>query len=211
MDILRLYVDILGLYVDILCTIHGYPWLFRDIHGYLKGHALCRQPLLASRGCHLGGSVPPFRHSGRPFYHLESTLGDYFDTSGPPWKPWEQQDGCEMLIYWNLFDFGVILGSVYISFVSPKNLKFFFCCSGLFPGHLFIDVWIEISMLGTYKSRFSHWMYCKTRFFMEFVFDGCRGRFLLFLGILGSRFLGFLGFENRLANKGTFGDEADAE
>ena len=28
--------------------------------GYLKGYALCRQPLLASRGCHLGALVRPF-------------------------------------------------------------------------------------------------------------------------------------------------------
>ena len=27
---------------------------------YLKGYALCCWPLLASRGCHLGGSVTPF-------------------------------------------------------------------------------------------------------------------------------------------------------
>jgi len=32
----------------------------------LKAYVLCRQPVLASRGCHLGGSVPPFWRSGTP-------------------------------------------------------------------------------------------------------------------------------------------------
>ena len=40
----------------------------------LQGYALCRQPLLASRVCHLGGLVPPFWYPGGPFWHLGSTL-----------------------------------------------------------------------------------------------------------------------------------------
>ena len=32
--------------------------IFMHCIEYLKGYALCRRPLLASRGCHQGGSVP---------------------------------------------------------------------------------------------------------------------------------------------------------
>ena len=53
-------------------------------------------------------------------------LGNHFSTSGTPWGgmlaprdrpggPWEQQDGLEMVGYRILFDFGMILGPVYIS------------------------------------------------------------------------------------------------
>ena len=40
-----------------------------------KGYALCRQPLLASWDCHLGGLVPPFWYSGRQFWHLGAPWG----------------------------------------------------------------------------------------------------------------------------------------
>ena len=42
---------------------------------YLKGYAICRQPLLAPRGCHFEGLVPPFSHPWGTFWHLGSTLG----------------------------------------------------------------------------------------------------------------------------------------
>ena len=57
-----------------------------------------------------------------------------------PGRPWEQQDELETVVYRTLFDFGVILGPVYISFLSSRTSKFRFCFSGLFPGHLFIDL-----------------------------------------------------------------------
>ena len=43
-----------------------------------------------------------------------------------PGGPWQQQDGLEMVVYMLLFDFGVILGPVYISFLNSRNLKFDF-------------------------------------------------------------------------------------
>ena len=57
---------------------------------------------------------------------------------GHPEGPWEQQDGLEMVVYMILFDFGVMLGLV--RFGIQKALNFVLFVSGLFPGHLFIDV-----------------------------------------------------------------------
>ena len=78
----------------------------------LNGHALCRWPLLAPRGGHLGDLVPPFLYLGRP---------------------WEQQDGHERV--WNMIfiDFRTIWGTFFESFFGHRGLKFQFC-SGLFPG-----------------------------------------------------------------------------
>ena len=44
-------------------------------HVHLKGCAICRRPLLAPRGCHLGAW---FLHFG--------PLADTFGTSGAPWR-----------------------------------------------------------------------------------------------------------------------------
>ena len=52
--------------------------------GYLKGYALCRQPLLTSRECHLGASVLPSLTFWEPFWHLGSSLGGHFGVSGAP-------------------------------------------------------------------------------------------------------------------------------
>ena len=60
-------------------------------------------------------------------------LGDYFSIPGAPGAailapqdhaggPWEQQDGFEMVVYRILFDLGMVLGPVYISFLSSRNL-----------------------------------------------------------------------------------------
>ena len=51
----------------------------------------------------------------------------------------------------------------------------------------------------------------KKRFFMEIVFNEFRDRFLLFFGGLGNCFSGFSGLQNRLENRGIFGDETDPE
>ena len=59
---------------------------------YLEGYPLPPAPL-ARRDRHLGGLVPPFCYSGGPFWHLGSTLGSHFGTSGTPWRTREQQDG----------------------------------------------------------------------------------------------------------------------
>ena len=89
---------------------------------YLKGYALCRRPPLFPRGCHLRGSVPPFRHPGKPFWHLGSTLGSHFGTPGPPWRTmgaagWTQGGPI-------CFDSEVILGPVHLSFLVSIILKF---------------------------------------------------------------------------------------
>ena len=103
----------------------------------LKGYALCRQPLLVPRGCHLGGSAPPFWHHGRPFWHLgsirEAILGPRDRLGGPR----ERQDGHEVV--WNriFIGFGLTLGPVYISLMMSRSLKFHFL-SGLFPRYFFI-------------------------------------------------------------------------
>ena len=62
-------------------------------------------------------------------------LGNNFSTSGASWGGilaprdhlgglWEQQDGLEVVIRSILFDFGVILGPVHISFFSSRRLRF---------------------------------------------------------------------------------------
>ena len=65
------------------------------------------------------------------------TLGDHVGTSGAPrggilarldnpGGPWEQQDGFEVVVRKILFDFGVILGPVYINLLLSGNLEFHF-------------------------------------------------------------------------------------
>ena len=66
-------------------------------------------------------------------------LGDHFGTSGASWgailaprdhpgRPGEQQDGLEVVDNMILFDFGVIMGPVYVSFLGTKifEIRFFF-------------------------------------------------------------------------------------
>ena len=50
--------------------------------------------------------------------------------------PWEQQDGLEVVDNRILFNFGVILGVVYVSFWVSECLRILFF-SSLFPGHFF--------------------------------------------------------------------------
>ena len=160
---------------------------------YLKSYALCPRHLLASRGCHLGGtSGAPWG----PFWHLGR------DHAG---GSWEQQDGFEMVVYTILFDFGVILGPECISFFSSTQTAYYFCFQGLFPGHCSTDFCIEISTPGTPKSGFSHGKYCKNWLFMDIVCNECRDRFLLF-GSLGDSFSDFLSLESRLGNRRFFVD-----
>ena len=71
----------------------------------------------------LGGILAPREHLGEPFWHLGSTLGGHFGTSGAPWEailaprdhpegPWEQQHGHEVANDRILVDFGVISGPI---------------------------------------------------------------------------------------------------
>ncbi len=65
-------------------------------------------------------------------------FGDHFSISGEPWgtilapqdnpwRPWEQQDGLEVVDNRILVDFGMILGRVYIGFLEFKMLEDSFC------------------------------------------------------------------------------------
>ena len=146
----------------------------------LKGYALCRRPLLASRDCHLGALVPPFWHSGshfgtsgapwvailvprehlgRPFWHLGTTLEDHgssrMDTK-------LQMTGFLSILEW--------FRDLFMSVLGVQNVFKIVLFSNLFPGHLLIDFWLEFSMSGTSESLFSHGRYCKNRFLMEIVF-----------------------------------------
>ena len=161
----------------------GVPQRFFDLNNcrseYLKWYAPCRRPLLASRDCHLGALVPPFWHPrsyfgisgllGWSFWHLGSTLGGYFGTSGTPCEailalrnhpggPWEQQDGFGMVNTSSRIwvDFGMISGLVYVSLNSSKIL----CVLSLFPEDFVIDFWLEVSTFGTSKSWFRNERYC---------------------------------------------------
>ena len=87
---------------------------------YLKGYALCRRPLLASRGCHLGAWC---LHSG--------TLGNHLEHPG---GPWEQQDGLDRGRHRIFNDLGLMLASFFESLLSTEARNFNLC-SGLVPGH----------------------------------------------------------------------------
>ena len=54
----------------------------------LEGYALCRRPLLAPRGCHLGGLVSP---------SIFIFWGTILAPRDHPGGPWEQQDGHEVV------------------------------------------------------------------------------------------------------------------
>ena len=65
------------------------------------------------------------------FLFDRSTLASHFGISGAPWdailaprdhpgRPWEQQDGFEVVNNRIFGDFGMILGPVYVSFWNPK-------------------------------------------------------------------------------------------
>ena len=130
--------------------------------------------LFGSSGCLLGVWCRHFDISGN---HFGTSGASYLAPWDHPGRPWEQQDGLEMVVYRILFDWRVILRPVHIRFLSSRRLKFHFV-SGLFTGHFVIDFWIEISTSGTSKSRFSHGRYCTNRLFMEIVFNAFRDRFL---------------------------------
>ena len=104
--------------------------------------------------------------------------------------PWEQQDGLGMLAYRILLDLGMILGPVYISFVSSRNLNFHFVF-GLVFRSFFIDFRIEIPTFETSKSRVSHGSYCINRLFTQIDFIEFRSRFSCFLEALNTAFLVF--------------------
>jgi hypothetical protein len=82
-----------------------------------RGYALCRRLLLVPRDCHLGGMMPCFVIL-RPIFVFREHLGDLLASRDHPGGPWEQQDGVEVVNNNNkiLFDLGMILGVVYVSF-----------------------------------------------------------------------------------------------
>ena len=60
--------------------------------------------------------MPPFCHSGGPFWHLGSTLGAILASWDNLGGPWEQQDGHEVVRNTIFIDFGVILGPCILAF-----------------------------------------------------------------------------------------------
>ena len=63
---------------------------------YLQGYALSGWPLLAPRGCDLGGLVHPFWDPQGPFLHLGA--------------PWENQQGHEVVLNRIFIHFDLIVG-----------------------------------------------------------------------------------------------------
>ena len=83
-----------------------------------------------------------------------------------------------------LFDFGVVLGPVYISFLSSRSLEFHLFL-GLFPGNFLLSIFeSKFRRLGLPNRGF-----CTKRLFMEIVVNEFRGRYLSFLEALGAAFL----------------------
>ena len=84
-----------------------------------------------------------------------------------PWDdlggPWEQQDGIKMVVYKILFDFELILGPVYISFLTSRSLQFHFC---VFPNYFSRFPNRNVATFGTSKLSFSQKL-----FLMDFGFD----------------------------------------
>ena len=79
----------------------------------------------------LGAIGTSREHLGRQFWHLGSTLGCHFGTSGPPGGPWEQQDGHEVTRHRILVDLGVSSGLVYVECLKKRfsarfAFRFFF-------------------------------------------------------------------------------------
>ena len=69
-------------------------------------------------------------HPGKPFWHLRTSLGDCGSS---------RMDSRWSFTRFYLI-FGVILGPVCINLWNSRTFKCRFFCSGLFPGHLFIDL-----------------------------------------------------------------------
>ena len=129
-----------------------------------RGYALCRRLLLVPRDCHLGGMMPCFVIL-RPIFVFREHLGDLLASRDHPGGPWEQQDGVEVVNNNNkiLFDLGMILGVVYVSFGVSFVYRFL---------NRNFDVWdFTIIAFACF--------YCKTYLFMEiplmhFGIDCCR-------------------------------------
>ena len=113
---------------------------------YLKGYAPCRRPLLAPRGCHLGGLVLPFWQPGGPFWHLGSTLGDHRSSRMDMWG-----SSIRFFLIWGRFR-----DPIPTVCLAPMVQFLFFCLSSL-PGH-FLCRFSNRSRYawGVFKTTFSH-------------------------------------------------------
>ena len=123
----------------------------------LKGFALCRWPLLAPCGCHLGGFVAP--------------LG-----------PWEQQDGLEGVRRRTFTHCGVIFGIVLGSFWVPRlDIQFLF---GLVSKSLFVPIFeSKFGRLGLLNQGFRLESLAKSAFHRN-RFYGFRARLVPLFGSL---------------------------
>ena len=96
-----------------------------------------------------------------------------------------------------LFDFGVILGSVYINFWKSRTFTFRFFVRACFPVIFLSTSESTFRRLGLPNRGFRMDGIAKKRLFMEIVF--CR-----FLRALGTVFLIFLALKRSLKTKGFF-------
>jgi hypothetical protein len=138
-------------------------------------------PLLAPSGCHLGGIGASILILWGIFFISGVRWEVILTIRGHPGTPWEQQDGYEVVGNTIFIDLGVILGSVYASFLNTGRSK-----PHSFPGLIqkafYIHFCVEISNLGHLDSRLSHGRYCKNQLSTEIVFYEIRGRNLWLFG-----------------------------
>ena len=168
---------------------------------YLKGYALCRRLLLALRGCHLRGLC---LHFSVPGHHL-STLGAPQRTIlAPRDRPWERQDGHEVVRNRIFIDFEVILGHVYISLLSSRNWKCLFSSGHFLYRYLRGNVDAGSSQVKVFLQG----KYCKHQlstevFFMNFGVESSR--------FLKAAFLLFWCLENKFKNRAILSDSTNLE
>ena len=126
-----------------------------------------------------------FRISGAPW----GLIG----ISGPPWGPWEQQDGVEVVNNKILFDLGMILGVVYVSFGVSFVYRFLYRNFDVWDFQIVVfrmEIMANIDL--SRKSRL-------VNFRMDF---SC-------FGSLWGRFSHVVRFENRLENETIFSEKPD--
>ena len=170
---------------------------------YLNGYALCRQPLLASEDCRLGALVLPFwqEHLSKPFWHLGSTLGGHFGTSGPPWKTMGAAGWTRGCIKQDFCRFGNDCGRCLCQFfefrIGKKSCLFRLVSRSYFYRLLprNVDVW-DFQIVVFAKRTL------KKRLFMEVLFNEFRGGFYSFWKALWAVFLLLFALKTDLKTKG---------
>ena len=100
------------------------PTTFLEVlNGILRATTSASWPLLAPSGCHLGGLGVCILILWEIFFISGARWGVILATRGHPGRPWEQQDGHEVVGNMIFIDFGVILEPVYNSFLNSGRSK----------------------------------------------------------------------------------------